>query len=597
MDSVVEGSAVLPPCNGAATNQIMRMDSKTAAAYAARRSLIAVCILLSACAATPAGGAMPAGAAVDGHDYGAFLAARYADARSDPAAATQFYGVALAADPNNESLADQAFSAALLAGSPRAADLAKALPDNPLALMLLGDQAAAAGDFNGAVTRFQQLPEDGLSGLIRPLLLAWAQTGAGQPLAGIAGLKPLFDTIPFGPVYLLNAALIADVSNDMAEAAADYAQSGAMQAPNLRLAEILASWQARQGNAAAATAEIDQIGTDDPDLQLAMPALQARLANPVVSTPAQGMAEAYLTLAGALTQPSQLSLRITFLRFALMLRPDLSAARLLLADAQTSSGTAPGPTAPAPTDAQLRAALATLQAISPADALYGPAAMQQAGALAALNQPAAAVALLDRLAAANPGNVAPVQAAADILRGTGEFEPAIAEYDKAIAIVGKSPPPDEWTLYFDRAICEDQSGDWAAAQPDLTQALSMAPNQPYLLNYIGYSWALRGEKLAAAHAMIQQAVGLDPNDGAVIDSLGYVSLRQGNVGDAVSLLTQAVELDPDDPEVNAHLADAFFAEGRRLQADYQWRRALALKPDPRLQATIEERLKHAGPPA
>jgi Flp pilus assembly protein TadD len=97
--------------------------------------------------------------------------------------------------------------------------------------------------------------------------------------------------------------------------------------------------------------------------------------------------------------------------------------------------------------------------------------------------------------------------------------------------------------------------------------------------------------------MLQQAAGLDPNEGAIIDSLGFVNLRQGDTANALKLLTQAVEMDPDDAEVNAHLGDAFYAAGEKLQADYQWQRALALKPDPKLQAEIEGKLKKFQPPA
>jgi Flp pilus assembly protein TadD len=556
------------------------------------RPAIAICILLSACAAAPAGGS----AALRGQNaYGAFLAARYADTQSDPAAATQFYSQALAADPRNQSLAGEAFVAALLAGSPRALDLAKAAPGNALAVMLIGNQDAASGHFGRAAAQFAELPNDDLAGLVKPLLVAWAQTGAGNPKTGIATLAPLFNTAPFGPVYVLNAALIADNSNDMADASQNYAQAGATQSPNLRLSQILASWQARQGQTQAAAAEIDQIGATHSDLTIAVPALQAHVADRVIVTPADGMAEAYLTLAGSLSQPSQSLLKTMFLRFALYLRPDLAAARLLLADAQ--AGAAAPPHAPPPTQAQLAAALATLQQVAADDPLYAPAAMQEAGLLVALNRPDDAVAVLQTVAKAVPGDPDPVQTEGDILRGNNEFAAAILQYDKAITLAGQPPPPGAWSLYFDRAICEDQLGNWSAAEPDLMAALALAPNQPYLLNYIGYSWALRGEKLDQAHDMIAQAVGLDPNDGAVIDSLGYVSLRQGHTADAVSQLTQAVELDPNDAEVNAHLGDAFYAAGQRLQADYQWQRALSLKPDAKLQADIEGKLKQLQPPA
>jgi tetratricopeptide (TPR) repeat protein len=553
---------------------------------------VAITAVLTACAAAnPGGGAAAA--------YGPFLAARYADARQDPAAASHFYGLARQADPGNQSLIDESFIAAILAGDSAAPGLARRVGANALAAMLLGNQAALQGDYAAAGQEFSQLPPDNLSGLLSPLLLAWAKAGAGDPAGAIGLLAPHAGSTPFGPIYVLNAALIADQAGDMKTAAAYYASADTGdQSPNLRLAQILASWAARQGNAAAARAELARMAATHPSLALALPVLQTNAAQPVITSPTDGMAEAYLTLAGSLAQPSQALLRETFLRFALALRPDLAAARLLLANLQ-AGGDRPANAATPDSglaNAMVAKALATLRPIPVNDPLYAPAALQQANLLAALGQTAAAVALLNQLAAASPGSIDPLQEAGDILRDNGQFTDAIAYYSRAIAALPSPTPAAAWPLYYDRGIAEDQTGNWSAAEPDMQTALSLAPNQPYVLNYLGYSWALRGENLPQARAMLQQAAGLAPNEGAIIDSLGFVNLRQGDTADALKLLTRAVEMAPDDAEVNAHLGDAFYAAGQTLQADYQWHRALALKPDPKLQAQIADKLKQFAPP-
>ena len=550
-----------------------------------RRATIAVCVTLSACAAAPPGAATPAGTA-----YGAFLAGRYAEAQQDPAAAAQYFQRAIGADPGNQDLLGEGFAAALLAGAPGAVALAPLVSHNALAIMLLGNQAALNGDYNAAARQYATLPRDDLAGVIAPLLVAWAEAGAGNQAAALAGLARYFSSSNLSLVYVLNAALIADVGGDPHDAAGYYAAVGSGGATqNLRLAQILASWQARQGQMTGAQAQLAALLADHPELRVAMPALQAAIARPVITKPTDGLAEAYLTLAGLLDQPQQVTVRVTFLQFALALRPDLTAARMLLASVQTGVGG----NAPA-NPAGLNAALATLQPVPADDPLFGPAALQEATLLAALDRPDEAVVVLNRLAASDPGDPTPLAAAADVLRDDNQFKASAAAYDKAIALTGQPPPPDAWSLYFDRGMAEDQSGDWKAAEPDILKALSLAPNQPYLLNYLGYSWALRGEKLDQARQMLQQAVGLDPNDGAVIDSLGFVLLRQGHDAQAIGLLTQAVQLDPDDAEVNAHLGDAFWANGMKLQAGYQWQRALSLKPDPKLQNEIEGKLKQAG---
>jgi tetratricopeptide (TPR) repeat protein len=569
---------------------MMNVDSPLA-----RRAALAITLALSACATVSPGSASGSSAAATA--YGSFLAARYADAAQDSAAATHYYGLALQADPDNQNLIDEGFIAAILAGSPAAQPLAREVTGNAIAIMLLGNQDALHGDYDAAQQQYLLLPHDSLSGLLQPLLIAWAKAGAGDPAGALAGLIPAASRSPFGAVYILNAALIADQANDMKDAVALYnAAAQGDQAPNLRMAQIMASWDARQGQPAAARAILEQMAATHPTLAGALPNLEANMAAPVIGNATDGLAEAYLSVAGALNQPSQTLLQVTFLRFALSLRPDLAAARLLLANVQAGGGN-PDPQAAPPTTAQMQQALATLSPIPDTDPLYAPAALQEATLMAGLGETANAVKLLSGLAAKQPGNIDALETAGDIFRDNNQFSSAIAYYDKAIAILPQPVPPAAWSLYYDRGICADQNGDWKAAEPDLQTALTLSPNQPYVLNYLGYTWALRGENLPKAQAMLQQAAGLDPNEGAIIDSLGYVNLRQGYTQAAMKLLTQAVEMDPDDAEVNAHLGDAFYAAGLKLQADYQWQRALALKPDPKLQAQIETKLKQVAPPA
>ncbi len=555
---------------------------------AAPRAALVFCVMLSSCAA--AGPGQAAGAVNGDEPYGPFLAARFAGAQNDPSSAAQFYGLALNADPNNQKLLSEGFLTALLAGSPLATELSARVPENALAQMLRGNDAAIAGHFAQAGSSFEALPRVDLAGLMRPLLVAWAQAGAGDSQGAIMPLQQNFKNGPFGEVFLLNAALIADAGGDKKTAATLYAQIDPSQ-PDLRLAQILGSWQARQGNTQAAEQALDAVAEAHPDLAPALPALRAQLSQPVIANARQGMAEAYLTVAGALTQPSQSFLRTTFLRFALALRPDLTAARLLLA------GTLATPANPkrGPTPIALRDALSVLQPVTADDPLYAPALVQRAGLLSANGQPQDAVAALDTLLASAPHDVALLATAGDILREAKNFTAAQGYYQRAIDAAG-TPQPGTWSLYFDRGICEDQAGNWPAAQADMLLAKQLAPGQPYLLNYLGYSWALRGERLAEAQAMLQRAVGLDPHDGALIDSLGFVHLKEGQTKQALELLTEAVELTPDDAEVNAHLGDAFWQAGQKLQADYQWQRALALNPDPPLRASISQKLQQYFPP-
>ena len=117
--------------------------------------------------------------------------------------------------------------------------------------------------------------------------------------------------------------------------------------------------------------------------------------------------------------------------------------------------------------------------------------------------------------------------------------------------------------------------NWDAAEADFRAALEIDPEQPQVLNYLGYSLVERQEKLDEALSMIERAVEARPESGYIIDSLGWVLYRMGRYEDAVSHMERAVELMPVDPVVNDHLGDVYWAVGRKLEAEFQWRRALS----------------------
>ncbi len=139
----------------------------------------------------------------------------------------------------------------------------------------------------------------------------------------------------------------------------------------------------------------------------------------------------------------------------------------------------------------------------------------------------------------------------------------------------------------------DRAHQWARAEDDLQRALAMAPDQAIVENYLGYSWADQNRNLPRARELLQRAAAAKPEDGEVVDSLGWVMLRQGDVAGAVRRLERATELAPDDATINSHLGDAYWAAGRRREAADQWRRALVFHPEPDDVAPIEAKLRRA----
>jgi tetratricopeptide (TPR) repeat protein len=555
------------------------------------RCVLLALTTLSACAATTPPGLGGAAASSGAGAYGNFLVGQYAASRFDFPVAAAAMQNALNDDPSAASgLAGETFLLELLAGNAGTASaLATAVPRDPLAQLLLAGSAARAGHWHEALRRYQSIPTpDGLTAILKPLLVAWALKGSGQTSAALSALQIQSNSPGLRTVFALHIALIADQAGLVPTAAQNYGiVQGGLQAPNLRLAQLLASWDARTGDKVGANQVLDSL---TPDLAMAMtvPALKKRVLTPPVSNAVDGLAEVYVNLAAAFQDEADNSMQpgarargqqtvLILLQLALQLRPDLSEARLLLSDVIDTGQNA-------------SVALAPLQAITPSDPLYPLAALRSSVLLARLGQTAEARQKLEDLAAAYPWSPEPQLALGDLLRDRSDFADAAAAYSKALALM---PPndPATWLVYYDRGISYDQGGDWARAQPDLQTALKLSPGQPYVLNYLGYSWAVKRQHIAEARTMIEQALQAVPNDGAIIDSLGYVMLQQGQARAAVTTLTKAVNLEPDDPTINAHLGDAYAAAGDHLQAVFQWRRALQLGADPGLASELLAKLQ------
>jgi tetratricopeptide (TPR) repeat protein len=543
------------------------------------RAVLLALTLLSACAAadpSPDPTTRHADGTASGL-FGAFLDGQFAMSQVDPAEAATQYLRALAADPTNAELAQQAFVACALSGRQEAIQLARQLPSNQAAQLLLGDSDARSGNWAAAEQRFRALPRQGLTQLLQPLLVAWAQAGAGHPDAAVATLRSLIEGPRFRGIYTLHAAMLLDLAGANAAAAQYYGLAqGEFPGLDLRLAQILASWQVRSGHPGDAMRILAQVSQNTPYLGIALPALMADSNRRVVTRATDGIAEAYLAMAGALRQQDASDFAMLLLRFALDLRPDLTAARLMAADILAG-------------EQHPDFAMQMLAPIADDDPLGAPARQQRAMLADRLGHTDEALHELTRLAHDYPDSPLPEAQIGDILRMKQRYSEAIAAYDQAAARL-KASGRDDWVIFYARGIAYDRAHQWQKAQADFEHALALSPDQPAVLNYLGYSWADAGQHLTQARQMIEKAVQQRPNDGAIVDSLGWVMLRDGDVEGAVKTLERAVELEPQDATINGHLGDAYWAAGRKLEATYQWRLALTFNPEPEDAAKLEAKL-------
>ena len=562
-----------------------------------RRSTAALLACLLGIRAALGAPAKPAGAPEHAL-FGEYLAASVALQATDYDYAAEHMLRALGADPRNRPLRERAFLAASLAGRPEAPLLASGLTGNTAAALVTGNAAALAGHWTDAIRAYTAIPHDAALGdLMRPILVAWAEFGAGHPEIALQSLTTALSGNRLPGFYALQAALLADAADRAPDAAASYhlAQE-ASPGLNLALARMLASFEARAGRLDDAKQLIHALVASVPTLTISEAGIDASLMQKPVATARQGLAHAYLAAAALMTAQQQAephdeeegeaaaghdaetTSALLMLRFALTLDPTWSETRLVISDLEESMH-------------DRRLALDVLAPVRGSDALAALAGLRRAELESALGQDADARRTYGELIAAFPGQAEPAREDGELLNDEHRYPEAAEKLSLAIADT-KNPGGDDWTLFFDRAVAYDRSHQWNRAEADLRHALALSPDQPYVLNYLGYSYAEQGRNLDEARHMLERALAQKPRDGAFLDSLGWIILRQGRVTQAVEQLQQAAELTPEDPTVNYHLGVAYWQAGRRVEAENQWRRALILNPDadelPKIQAHLHE---------
>ena len=545
------------------------------------RALLLVLTLLSACAAggtTPIAPGGPRVSEVNGS--GALLIARFAATEQDMEVSAPAYVRALSFDPDNTELRQQAFLANLLANTPETVMLAGRLPQNPAAILVQANDAARRGDWVQAEARFAALPRQGLFDILRPMLVAWMRTGAGHADEGIEILRPLAENSKFRPLYALHALMIADVAGLKPDGSAllrlTQTEPGGS---NLQVARQLAAWMAAEGRQADAELVLRRMTEQNEEMPLALPALTAALKNgrKQVTRATDGLAEVYLAGAGALRGQDANEFAKVMLHLALDIRPDLTTARLL--------GTEIAVLTKHP-----ERGVQLLAPVRMDDPLADVVRFRRALLLDSTGKTDDALAMMAQLATEHADRPEPLVRMGSMLRTKRRFPEAVAAYDRAVTLIA-APRRNNWPLFYERGIALERAHDWPRAEQDFLRALDLAPDQPFVMNYLAYSWADMGRNLPRARAMLERAATQRPTDGAIIDSLGWVILRQGDVGGAVAKLERAIELDAADPTINSHLGDAYWAAGRKLEAQFQWRRALALNPEPDDVGKLEAKLR------
>ncbi|MBF9058919.1 tetratricopeptide repeat protein [Rhodobacterales bacterium HKCCSP123] len=505
---------------------------------------------------------------------GPYLAARTAIIDGNHRAAAIYFENALAADPGNPMLIGNAmFVNAALGQWGRASDIADMLPEGDqtqeIVYLVRMVQGLGAGDLVGARAAIEA--GQGAGPFIDDLALGWIYLGEGDMRRATETFEAAAVEGGLADMAHVHLALARAAVGDFE--GADAILSGQEFGPVAQSertvrahAEILVQLDRR----ADALALLDRFTSSVPDpallsLQAEIEALETTPPYSFITTPQEGLAEVFYTIARALGAEGASSTRsLLYTRAAHGIDPGHTEALLYAGRLLFESG-------------QYSLAADAFAEVPPGDPQYIEAQLGRGEAYLEDDRGTAAVSTLRELAGAY-GTFATVQASlGDALRRTDQCDAAIEAYTAALDLVDITQSR-YWVLYFTRGICHEQMGDDVASEADFRQALVLNPEQPQVLNNLGYSLVERRRNLDEALGMIERAVALRPDSGYIVDSLGWVFYRLGRFEEAVAPMERAIELLPNDPIVNDHLGDVYWMVGRQREARFQWERALSFDP-------------------
>lgn len=525
---------------------------------------------------------------------GSYLAGRMAGSLRDAPAAAAFFRHALTGDPLNPALLERGFTLSLVAGdTEEAMALARRMlevdEDHRLARLALAVKALRSRQYREARRHLREPGNGPLAELTATLLEGWALAGKGDTEAALETIEAL-DGPDWFAIFRpdFQAGLIAEAAGDHARAGRYYERAHASEDQVLRIVQARARNLARERRRDEALAVLDGF-LENLSRHPLIEANRAEIADgrlpaAIAATPQEGAAEVLYGIGAALGNDNAEEFSAVYLQLALYLAPRHGLAHIALAnyfERIEDHALAAETYARIPEGSPLRASAQTHRALNLND----------------LDRFDEARALLEDVIAANPENREALVAQGNILRSREAFEDATEYYTRAIDLID-TPGRQDWILYYYRGITHERSDRWPRAERDFKQALELEPDQPYVLNYLGYSWIDQDMRLEEALEMIKKAVELRPEDGYIVDSLGWAYYKLERYEEAVEELERAVELRPQDPIINDHLGDAYWMVGRRAEASFQWSHARELDPEPELLEEILEKLESgldAGP--
>lgn len=524
---------------------------------------------------------------------GAYLAGRIAASDNHPDLAISYFKQALAIEPNNVSMQQDMLLTLLSAGKFKdAVKQAKRLKDNSdverYVRLTLASDALLRKNYNTAKDELKFSEPSDMDILSSGLIGAWATFGRGNTTGAIDEVKKLLGPAWYDLFLSYHLALISDLADRKDDAERYYKQAlndqqGGAAAPDTyeRIIVSYASFELRNNKREEALATLrdgEKMLTGRDALKNIRQRVEGGSSiDMVVKTPQEGSAEVLYDLGTAINRGGAEAFARIFLQLADALRPHNDATLFQLADISSKLE-------------ENDRAIDIYQEIPVKSPFYRDAELRLALILADTGKSEEAIRHLSALEKEFPEDQRISMAMTGVYMQDKAYDKAVEVMDRAIARIPHLEK-ENWLMLYQRGMAEERLKEWDKAEPDFRKALELYPNQPQVLNYLGYSLIDRNEKLDEALNMVKKAAELRAQDGYIVDSLGWAYYKLGRYDEAVKTLENAIKLRPEDPTINDHLGDAYWQVGRKLEATFQWNHAIAGKPEPEELAKIQEKLK------
>ncbi|WP_213737931.1 tetratricopeptide repeat protein [Bradyrhizobium sp. dw_411] len=522
---------------------------------------------------------------------GSYLAARHASVERDAASAATFYRSALRVDPKNNELLDRAFISSLADGDiEEAVKLADRIltidKTNRVARLVIGVRDLKQKKYASAQSNINQSIRGPITDLVATLLSGWAAYGGGDAKAAVANIDKLTGPEWYPLFKDLHTGMILELAGKDKDAGVRLERAYKLDDSMLRVADDYARWLTRNKDDPAALAIYEAFDKKLPRHPLVLEGLRETKAgkklSPLVDSPQTGAAEALYGIGATLTRRGGEDLALVYLQLALYLAPNHPLALLSLADLYESVK-------------KPAMAIKVYERMPASSPLKRNAQIQLATNLDAADRSDEAIKILKTVTTEDPKDLEAIMALGNVERGRKKFADCAVTYTQGINALPDNADKTSAIYYYYRGICEERSKQWSKAEADMRKALELQPEQPHVMNYLGYSWIDQGINLDEGMKLIKRAVDQRPDDGYIVDSLGWAYYRIGNYEDAVKNLERAIDLKPEDPTINDHLGDAYWRIGRTLEAKFQWAHARDLKPEPEDLPKIEAKIENGLP--